>query len=98
MNNRLEHRQIWMTHRGRGFGPATARQSIGEGSNVALTFIGNAERTSETAKAAQAMGGKAPPIRTDSDDAEAVVTAMERTAREPGSGGPAATPCTAAVQ
>jgi 3-oxoacyl-[acyl-carrier protein] reductase len=51
---------------------------------VALTYVSKPDQAEEVVKAAQALGVRAPAIRADSADAEAVGAAVERTAQELG--------------
>jgi 3-oxoacyl-[acyl-carrier protein] reductase len=84
MNQRLKNRRALVTGGSRGIGAAIVKRLAGEGAHVAFTFASSPDRASETAKAAQAHGGKVIAIQSDSGDASATVAAVDRTARELG--------------
>ncbi len=84
MNHRLESKRALVIGGSRGIGAAIVKRLAREGAHVALTYISNPDRASETVKAAQAIGAKALAIQADSADAKAVVAAVERTVRELG--------------
>jgi len=84
MNYGLKNKRALVTGGSRGIGAAIVKRLAHEGVHVALTYVGNTDRASETVKAAQALGVKALAIQADGADAEAVVAAVERTVRELG--------------
>jgi 3-oxoacyl-[acyl-carrier protein] reductase len=84
MKHRLENKRALVTGGSRGIGAAIVRRLAREGAEVALTYVGNADKANETVKAAQALGVKALAIQADSANAEAVIAAVERTVQELG--------------
>jgi 3-oxoacyl-[acyl-carrier protein] reductase len=68
----------------RGIGAAIVRRLAREGAHVALTYVRNPEKASETVMAAQALGVRALAIQADSANSEAVAAAVERTVAELG--------------
>jgi len=84
MSKTLTGKVALVTGGSRGIGAAIVKRLAREGAHVALTYVSNPEKADETAKAARASGVKALTIRADSADANALVAAVERTARELG--------------
>ncbi len=84
MNHRLDSKRALVIGGSRGIGAAIVRRLAREGAHVALTYVRNPDRASQTVKAAQTSGVKALAIQADSADAAAVVAAVERTVRELG--------------
>lgn len=84
MNNQLENKRALVTGGSRGIGAAIVKRLAREGANVAFTYVSNLDQANETVRAAQALGVKALAIQADSADAEALVTAVERTVQELG--------------
>ncbi len=78
----LENKRALVTGGSRGIGAAVVRRLAREGAHVALTYVSKPDQAGATAKAAQAHGVKALAIQADGADAQAVVAAVERTARE----------------
>jgi 3-oxoacyl-[acyl-carrier protein] reductase len=84
MTHRLDNRRALVIGGSRGIGAAIVKRLASEGAHVALTYVKNPDRASETVKAAQAFGARALAVQADSADAKAVVAAVERTVRELG--------------
>jgi 3-oxoacyl-[acyl-carrier protein] reductase len=85
MNARtLSGKTALVTGGSRGIGAAIVKRLASEGAHVALTYSSSPDRAEEVAKAARALGVKAVAIKADSADADAVVTAVERTVAELG--------------
>ncbi|MFA5111882.1 MAG: 3-oxoacyl-ACP reductase family protein [Desulfobaccales bacterium] len=84
MNHQLENKRALVTGGSRGIGAAIVKRLAREGAHVALTYVSNPDQADETVQAAQALGVKALAIQADSADAEALVAAVEQTARELG--------------
>jgi 3-oxoacyl-[acyl-carrier protein] reductase len=84
MNKRLMNKRALVTGGSRGIGAAIVKRLALEGANVALTFASNADHANETVQVAQALGIRAIAIQADNSDANAVVAAVEQTAKELG--------------
>ena len=78
----LQKKRALVTGGSRGIGAAIVKRLAREGADVALTYVSQPEHANETAKAAKELGVRALAIQADSADAEAIVAAVERTARE----------------
>ncbi len=68
----------------RGIGAAIVRRLAREGAEVAFTYASSPERAQAVAKEAEALGVRVLAIQADSANAEAVIGAVERTAKELG--------------
>jgi 3-oxoacyl-[acyl-carrier protein] reductase len=84
MNHQLQGKRALFTRGSRGIGAAIVKRLAREGAHVALTYVSRPDQANETAKAAQAVGVQAIAIQADNADPNAVVAAVERTARELG--------------
>lgn len=82
MERRLDKKNALVTGGSRGIGAAIVKRLAAEGANVALTYSSSPDRAQEVVKSAQASGVKSLAIQADSADADAVVAAVERTAKE----------------
>ena len=82
MNSILQNKRALVTGGSRGIGAAIIKRLAREGAHVALTYVSKPDEANKTAAAAKALGVKALAIQADSADADAVVAAVERTARE----------------
>jgi len=70
-----------VTGASRGIGAAVARRLAADGAAVAFTYLTSHEAASAVAKEIDAAGGRALVIQADSEDPEAIVAAVEQTAR-----------------
>jgi 3-oxoacyl-[acyl-carrier protein] reductase len=84
MNQRLKDRRALVTGGSRGIGAAIVRRLASEGAHVTFTYASSPDRANETAKAAQAHGGKVIAIQSDSSDPRATVAAVDHTVQELG--------------
>jgi 3-oxoacyl-[acyl-carrier protein] reductase len=84
VKSRLENKRALVVGGSRGIGAAIVKRLAREGADVALTYVQNADRATETVKAAQEFGRKALAIHADSVDAKAIVAAVDRAVRELG--------------
>ena len=84
MNQRLKDKRALVTGGSRGIGAAIVKRLAGEGAHVTFTYASSPDRASQTAKAAQAHGGRVIAIQSDSGDARATVAAVDHTAQELG--------------
>ncbi len=82
MNRLLQEKRALVTGGSRGIGAAVVKRLAREGAHVAFTYVSKPEQAAETAKAAEAFGVRAFPIRADSADAEALTAAVEKTVSE----------------
>jgi 3-oxoacyl-[acyl-carrier protein] reductase len=82
MSQPLKNKRALVTGGSRGIGAAIVKRLAREGAHVALTYVSKPEEADKTAAAAKALGVRALAIQADSADAEAVIAAVERTARE----------------
>lgn len=84
MNHSLKGKRALVTGGSRGIGAAIVRRLAQEGAEVAFTYASSPERAQAVAKEAEAFGVRALAIQADSAEAEAVIGAVERTAKELG--------------
>jgi 3-oxoacyl-[acyl-carrier protein] reductase len=82
MNQPLKNKRALVTGGSRGIGAAVVKRLAREGAHVALTYVSKPEEANKTAAAAGALGVRALAVQADAADPEAVVAAVERTARE----------------
>jgi 3-oxoacyl-[acyl-carrier protein] reductase len=82
MNRQLKEKRALVTGGSRGIGAAIVKRLANEGVHVALTYVNKPEQANQVAEAAKALGVRSLAIQADSADADAVVAAVERTARE----------------
>jgi len=84
MNNRNERdlagKAALVTGGSRGIGAAIAKRLAADGANVAITYAKDASAAAAVVKAIEQGGGKGVAIRADAADAEAVRSAVEKTA------------------
>lgn len=83
-SRRLAGRRALVTGGSRGIGAAVVLRLAEEGADVALTYVSRPEQAEASALAARQHGVRAIAIRADSQDAAAVVRAVDRTAAELG--------------
>src|SRR5688572_21678918 len=84
MNQNLESKRALVTGGSRGIGAAIVKRLAREGADVALTYVSKPDEAGKTAEAAKAFGVRALAIQADAGNAEAVIEAVERTAKELG--------------
>ena len=84
MNHNLKNKRALVTGGSRGIGAAIVKRLATEGADVALTYSNSPDQANEVAKSSQALGVKSLAIQADSADANAVTTAVDRTAAELG--------------
>jgi 3-oxoacyl-[acyl-carrier protein] reductase len=82
MTNTLQNKRALVTGGSRGIGAAIVKRLARDGAHVALTYVRKPEEANKTVAAAKALGVKALAIQADSSAADAVVAAVEQTARE----------------
>ncbi|MFI0350905.1 SDR family oxidoreductase [Actinomadura sp. 9N407] len=73
-----------VTGGGRGIGAAIALRLAREGADVAITYQRDAESAGKVVREIEAYGRRGLAVRADSADPDAVVQAVDRTARELG--------------
>jgi 3-oxoacyl-[acyl-carrier protein] reductase len=83
-NHNLKNKRALVTGGSRGIGAAIVKRLANEGADVALTYSNSPDRANEVVKSSQALGVKSLAIQADSADANAVTTAVDRTAAELG--------------
>jgi 3-oxoacyl-[acyl-carrier protein] reductase len=82
MSHPLKGKRALVTGGSRGIGAAIVKRLAREGADVALTYVSKPDEAGKTADAAKALGVRALAIRADAADSEALVAAVERTAKE----------------
>jgi 3-oxoacyl-[acyl-carrier protein] reductase len=82
MSHPLKGKRALVTGGSRGIGAAIVKRLAREGADVALTYVSKPDEAGKTADAARAFGVRALAIRADAADPEAIITAIERTAKE----------------
>jgi 3-oxoacyl-[acyl-carrier protein] reductase len=82
MNHPLKGKSALVTGGSRGIGAAIVKRLAREGVDVALTYVSNSDEAGKTADAAKTFGVRAIAIQSDAGNAEAVVAAVEQTAKE----------------
>lgn len=82
MSHPLKGKRALVTGGSRGIGAAIVKRLAREGADVALTFVSKPDEAGKTADAAKALGVRALAIQADAANAEAMVAAVERTAKE----------------
>jgi 3-oxoacyl-[acyl-carrier protein] reductase len=78
----LQNKRALVTGGSRGIGAAIVKRLAREGAHVALTYVSKPEEANQVAAAAAALGVRALAVQADAVAPEAVVAAVERTARE----------------
>jgi len=82
MNHPLKGKRALVTGGSRGIGAAIVKRLAREGADVALTYVSKPDEAGKTVDAAKALGVRALAVQADAASAEAVVAAVERTAKE----------------
>ena len=82
MSHPLKGKRALVTGGSRGIGAAIVKRLAREGADVALTYVSKPDGAGKTADAAKAFGVRALAIQADAADPEAIVAAVERTAKE----------------
>ena len=80
MSRPLKDKAALVTGGSRGIGAAIAKRLAADGASVALTYTKGADAAASVVKSIQLAGGKAIAIQADAADAEAVRSAVEKTA------------------
>ena len=78
----LKGKRAMVTGGSRGIGAAIVKRLAREGADVALTYVSKPDEAGKTAEAAKALGVRALSVQADAANFEAVVAAVEQTARE----------------
>lgn len=82
MNHPLKGKRALVTGGSCGIGAANVKRLAREGADVALTYVSKPDEAGKTVDAAKALGVRALAVQADAAIAEAVVAAVERTAKE----------------
>src|SRR5947209_19948025 len=82
MARQLENKRALVTGGSRGIGAAIVKRLAREGAHVALTYVSKPDAANKTAAAAKELGVKAIAVQADSASADAVVAAVDKTAKE----------------
>jgi 3-oxoacyl-[acyl-carrier protein] reductase len=78
----LQHKAALITGGSRGIGAAIAKRLAREGANVAITYQFSADKAEKLVQEIQLQGGNALAIHADNADPQAVMNAVDRTAKE----------------
>jgi 3-oxoacyl-[acyl-carrier protein] reductase len=82
MNLALQNKRALVTGGSRGIGAAIVMRLAREGAHVALTYVSKPDDADHATAAAKELGVKSLAIQADSANPEAIVAAVERTAKE----------------
>lgn len=77
----LQHTTALVTGGSRGIGAAIAKKLAREGANVAITYHAAADKAVAVVQEIEQEGGRALAIKADSADPQAVINAVDETAR-----------------
>jgi 3-oxoacyl-[acyl-carrier protein] reductase len=80
MNRKLEGKIALITGGSRGIGAAIAKRLATDGAKVAITYSKGADAAASVVKEIERNGGKAIAIQADATDADAVKSAVDKTA------------------
>ena len=80
MSRPLKDKVALVTGGSRGIGAGIAKRLAADGASVAITYSKGADAAREVVKAIELVGGKAIAIQADAADAEAVKSAVDKTA------------------
>lgn len=78
----LQHKATLITGGSRGIGAAIAKRFALNGANVAITYQSSGDKAEKVVQEIQQQGGKALAIQADSADPQAILNAVDRTAKE----------------
>lgn len=78
----LQHKAALITGGSRGIGAAIAKRFALEGANVAITYQSSVDKAEKVVQEIQQHGGKALAIQADSADPQAIMNAVDKTAKE----------------
>ncbi|MFD7987231.1 SDR family NAD(P)-dependent oxidoreductase, partial [Kitasatospora indigofera] len=78
----LDGKVALVTGGSRGIGAAVALRLAEDGADVALTYLGNAERAADVVDGIKALGRRGLAVRADSADPAAVRAAVDQAAAE----------------
>src|SRR5262245_24796315 len=80
----LQNKSALVTGGSRGIGAAIVKRLAREGAHVALTYVSKPDAANKTAATARELGVKAIAVQADSASAQAIIAAVEGTAKELG--------------
>ena len=78
----LQHKAALITGGSRGIGAAIAKRFALDGANVAITYQSSADKAEKVVQEIQQHGGKALAIQADSAEPQAIMSAVDKTAKE----------------
>jgi len=82
MGAALHGKRAFITGGSRGIGAAIVRRLAQDGAHVALTYLSRPEQANQTARAAEALGGKTLVLHADSADPQALTAAIDQAAAQ----------------
>lgn len=78
----LQHKAALITGGSRGIGAAIAKRFALDGANVAITYQSSVDKAEKVVQEIQQHGGKAIAIQADSAGPQAILNAVDKTAKE----------------